>query len=244
MNRIAATNPDAGFLVQLDDASACAARYAAAAPFPHLVIDGFLPRETAEAAFAAFPSSASAYWREHGRFFSHGDVAAKYEARDRDTMPGPLQTVVDLINSDAVVTFLRALTGFDDLAPDASLMGGGLNLVTVGGRLKAHADFNFSNDLQAYRTVNLIYYLNTAWAEADGGCLDLWDAASGTKAASITPLFNRAAIFNTNSRSLHGYDAVTPAAREERKSVNFYFYSRVPRAGVRAEPHKTLWLDG
>ena len=47
----------------------------------------------------------------------------------------------------------------NDLFIDEGLYGGGLNIYPVGSHLTTHIDFNYNNDLQAYRSVNLLYYM-------------------------------------------------------------------------------------
>ena len=44
----------------------------------------------------------------------------------------------------------------------------------VGSHLTTHIDFNYNNDIQAYRAVNLLYYLNSDWDES-GGCFEFYD---------------------------------------------------------------------
>lgn len=208
--------------------------YRLAKPWPHAVIDEFLPEDIAEAAAGAFPNADDPIWRSHGREFTGGDRANKLEMAKRDAMPEALQRVVDMLNGPALEK-VRKLTGFDDLASDPSLYGGGLNLVPPGGFLKAHADFNTHEG--RYRTVNVIVYLNRDWQSGDGGELELW--ADGKVAKKIEPIFNRAVVFTTNQAAVHGYSPV----KKERRSIGVYYYRDQPAKGIAAEPHKTLWVD-
>ncbi|PCJ50622.1 MAG: proline hydroxylase [Gammaproteobacteria bacterium] len=217
--------------------------YKSAQPFPHLVIDDIIPEENAFQALTEFPEVHDPLWELEGRKFSYSSVASKLEISNIAAFPIALKGVVEFFNSPDFVKELRQLTGFDDLQADPALLGGGLNCVPSGGKLKIHADFNFNNDLQAYRTVNLIYYLNSEWQEHFGGNLELWDRHGKSCQKVILPLFNRAVIFNTNSESFHGYHEVTTKATTARKSVNIYYYSKVARIGVHEQPHKTIWLD-
>jgi Rps23 Pro-64 3,4-dihydroxylase Tpa1-like proline 4-hydroxylase len=156
-------------------------------------------------------------------------------------MPDPLQEVVDRVNSRECIAYLERLTGIDRLIADPSLMGGGLNAVAEGDFLRVHADFNFNNDLKAYRVINALIYLNKDWDDAYGGGLELWDYDSGELAKTITPLFNRVVVFTTTSRSRHGYPPVRAPHGRVRKSLNFYFYRMKPLPDVQSQPHKTLW---
>ena len=211
--------------------------YRRAKPFPHAVIDDFLPDDMAEEAFLAFPNADDPIWREHGKDFSGDGHARKMHMGKRDAMPEALQRVVDLVNSPAAIDKLKALTGFDDLMPDPDLYGGGITLMPAGGYLDRHLDFNFAQHLGAYRTLNLIVYLNPGWQEGDGGELELW--ADGKCAKRIEPLQNRAVIFTTTDQALHG---VAPCVKD-RRALNFYFYRKEAAPGISPEPHKTKWAD-
>jgi hypothetical protein len=211
--------------------------YRRAKPWPHAVIDDFLPEEMAVEAFLAFPNADDPIWKAHGREFTGEGKSRKLEMGKRAAMPEALQKVVDLVHGPAALDKLKAMTGFDDLTPDPSLYGGGLNLVEPGGFLKAHADFNWNEQLKAYRTVNLLIYLNDQWRPENGGELELW--ADSACAKKIEPLFNRAVIFTTTQKAIHGYVPV----RATRRSLSFYFYRKEPAPGIAAEPHKTKWAD-
>lgn len=205
--------------------------YSGAKPFPHAVIDGFLPASMARRAAGAFPERSSKLWKE----FSGGGRAKKLELSDYEAMPYAIQEAVDYVHGLALAQ-VKDLTGFDDLMTDPSLYGGGLNLVEPGGYLAPHADFNVRDGL-GYRTVNLLIYLNPDWSHGDGGELDLW--ANGRVARRIAPLFNRAVAFTTTDNAIHGYGTV----RRTRRSMNFYFFRETAAPGISTEPHKTLWAD-
>lgn len=185
-------------------------------------MDDFLPQRMAEMAEAAFPSVESRDWKHY-----ESEGGKKLEMADYARMPKALQEVVHYVNRTP-----RGLFGFDDLFPDHALYGGGLNMARPGDFLKPHADFNWNDELKAYRTVNLILYLNRDWREEWGGVLDL----NGER---VLPTFNRAVAFVTRTDAVHGYGPVTGPV--PRKSIGFYFYRKAPADGVAVEPHRTLW---
>ena len=206
--------------------------YSEAKPFPHVVIDGFLPPSLARDALAAFPETSSPLWKT----FTGNGRSLKREMADYSKFPAKLRTVIDHVHNERLKE-IGTLTGFDDLKADPSLYGGGLNLVEPDGYLAPHADFNWNNDLQAYRTVNLLIYLNADWQPGDGGELELWQ--DGRAAKRIAPTFNRAVIFTTTRDAIHGYGPV----KRIRRSMNFYAYRTEAAPGISREPHKTLWAD-
>lgn len=218
-----------------------AAAYAARKPFAYQVFDDFLPADVAEAAWAAFPKPEDVIWQTEGRNYKKEKIADKYEMTNYAAMHPALQRVVDIINGPAFVDYLNKLTGFDDLEADMTLNGGGLNMVKNGGFLRTHADFNWSNELQGYRTINALLYLNKGWQEDWGGCLELWEQDMSKIAHAIVPGFNRLAVFTTFNSSFHGYKAVNAPAGHTRNSFNFYFYRKTAAPGIERDPHKTYW---
>ncbi len=217
------------------------AAYAGRQPFAYEVIDDFLPLPIAEAAWEAFPDAENELWHTEGRNYKKERIADKHEMTNYEVMHPALQQVVDIINGPAFVDYLNKLAGFDDLTADMTLNGGGLNMVKPGGFLRAHADFNWSNELQGYRTINALYYLNKSWKEEWGGCLELWEQDMSRVANVIVPAFNRMAIFTTFNSSFHGYKTVTAPEGRTRNSFNFYFYRKVAAPGIERDPHKTNW---
>ena len=101
---------------------------------------------------------------------------------------------------------MSALTGIPGLLADPSLEGGGMHQTEPGGFLNVHADFTMHHhQTRWHRRVNLILYLNEDWQDAWGGQLELWDRAMASCVTKIPPILNRAAIFNTDETSFHGY---------------------------------------
>ncbi len=215
------------------------AAYMAMKPFPYMVIDNFLPEAEAQAAHDAFPKSSDELWANHGRNYKNADNADKFEMTKYQAMHPALKHVVDVVNGPEFTQWLNDLTGFTDLTSDMTLNGGGLNMVKPGGFLRIHADFNWSNELNAYRTVNVLYYLNKNWDEAWGGNLELWEQDMSACVKAITPEFNRLAVFTTFNSSFHGYRKVV--GERTRNSFNFYFYRKEAAPGIEKSPHKTMW---
>lgn len=205
--------------------------YLAAEPYPHAVIDGFLPEDMAESALRAFPNADDDRWM----VFTGNGKAEKREMADIRLMPKAVRTALSCANLRGK-RLARMFTGLNDLECDPTLYGGGLNLVEPGGFLAPHADFNFRDGL-GYRTVNLLVYLNKSWKQGDGGELELWDGDEVAK--RIEPIFNRAVIFTTTGTAIHGYGPV----KRTRRSMNLYFYRKTAAPGIAVEPHRTLWAD-
>lgn len=218
--------------------SECAS-YQSAAPFPHLVVDEFLRPEAARELCAAVPAADSGVpW---DRYAAEG-FEMKLACSREEELPETVCRALHELNSGPMLRFLEALTGIGHLLPDPQLLGGGVHLVGRGGHLGVHADFNWHPGLQAHRRINLLLYLNQAWDPAWGGDLELWSTDAARREKSITPLFNRAVIFNTRSDTFHGHPA--PLATPEgvwRRSIAMYYYTTSrPEDELRA-PHNTRY---
>jgi Rps23 Pro-64 3,4-dihydroxylase Tpa1-like proline 4-hydroxylase len=208
--------------------------YAEASPWPHMVMDGFLPAAMADAAAEEFPGASDSVWLDHGREFRN-QHARKLELSNVSAMPPALRKVVAHVHSPVMVERIRELTGIDDIEPDPNLYGGGLNLVEPGGFLDRHVDYNWSSERQQYRICNLILYMNRGWKPGHGGELELW--ADGELARKVEPRFNRAVLFTCTRDAMHGYGPV----KAPRRSMSFWFFRNDPLPGISAAPHRTLW---
>jgi hypothetical protein len=214
--------------------------YEAARPFPHVVIDDFLPAKVAEAMLAEFPEPEEIEW-EH----SYADrLEVKLACADQTKFGLTIRYVLHELNSSAFVTFLERLTGVDGLIPDPHLSGGGLHQILPGGYLKIHADFNWYARMRVDRRLNLLLYLNREWSEDFGGHLELWNEQMTTCAKRILPIFNRCVIFSTTDHSYHGHpDPLTCPPGRARKSLALYYYSNGRPEHEHSPSHSTLFRE-
>jgi len=231
------------FIFDLDRLSALASSqsetYRSGRPFPHIVLDQFLRPACAAALAAAVPGPGNHIpW---DRYAAEG-FEMKLACSREEELPETVCRALHELNSGPMLRFLEALTGIEHLIPDPQLLGGGVHLVGRGGHLGVHADFNWHPGLQAHRRINLLLYLNQDWDPSWGGDLELWSTDAARREKSITPIFNRAVIFNTRSDTFHGHPA--PLATPEgvwRRSIAMYYYTTSrPEEELRA-PHNTRY---
>lgn len=137
-----------------------AARYAAADPFPHAVLDGVLPDEALDFALDHFPPLRSQKWQT-----VETDYEVKLGARGEDRLPAELSLLLYQFNSAPFLAFLEGLTGIDNLLPDPYFVGSGLHQAERGGRLDVHTDWKVHNKLRFHRRLNVLIYLNRCWSE-------------------------------------------------------------------------------
>jgi hypothetical protein len=214
------------------------AAYAAAAPFPHAVLDGLFPSEVLDAVVAECPPP-----DERWRHFDDANQR-KYGAGLAEIDLGPAtRNVLAELNSAPFVDFVQALTGIEEpLLPDPHFKGGGLHQILPGGYLEVHADFNRHPLYGLDRRVNVLVYLNRDWEPAWGGQLELWDRTMRRAERRIEPLFNRTVVFTIDDAAYHGHPRPVrcPEGRS-RRSLALYYYS-VGRPEVeRSDAHSTLF---
>ena len=205
-------------------------------PFPHVVIDDFLPRDVADRLLTDYPppenfnsESTTVEPRRKGKLRSTNDA---------DFAPY-MRCVLQQFNSPLFIRFLEQLSGIETLIPDPDI-GGALRHFGRGGRLGIHADFNFHGGLQMHRRLNLILYLNKEWKPSYRGYLELWDARATRCQKKIAPVFNRALIFTATDECYHGFPMpLRCPKRITRKSIQFYYYTAQPPLGEIAAPHGT-----
>ncbi|HEX4477683.1 MAG TPA: 2OG-Fe(II) oxygenase [Polyangiaceae bacterium] len=221
--------------------------YRDAAPFPHVVIDDFLPAESFQAVFDALPrlDDPEVVWGNLNANLPDGRAAQarKFHLQNVLFMKPPVRQLISELNSGPFTLLLEQLTGVRPLLSDPHLQGGGVHLVEPGGLLRVHADFVKHPAFQLDRRLNLLLYLNPDWQEEYGGHLELWAKDMSSCERRVLPIANRCVIFNTSADSFHGHPR--PLACPEgwlRKSVALYYYTPPPAPAERAH-HTTLWQE-
>ena len=211
--------------------------FASSQPFPHVIIDNFLPLEVATRIRDEFPG-----FQQMER-----DSMQSYERKIamRPGVPGcpdSATRALYALNSHEMINFLEALSGISGLLPDPHFHGAGLQQTRRGGKLGVHIDFNWHEKLKLDRRLNVLIYLNQDWQEDWGGYLELWNEDMSQMIHKVLPVFNRCVIFATSDISYHGLpDPLRCPENESRKQINLYYYSagRDDRAtGV--APHWTM----
>jgi Rps23 Pro-64 3,4-dihydroxylase Tpa1-like proline 4-hydroxylase len=195
-------------------------RYASAQPFPHIVLDEFLPEELADLCVANFPELQAS-----PTYYARSQENLKFEFKPESLLP-PLRSLFYSFNSAPFIRFLENLTGITGLIPDPYFSGGGLHEVANGGHLSIHADFNHHALLNLERRINVLIYLNRDWKQEYGGCFEIWNREMTQRCLRVLPLFNRCVVFNTSSASFHGNpDPVAHPRGISRRSIALYYYT-------------------
>ncbi len=220
-----------------------AARFAAARPFRHVVIDDFFGPDAAAALLREFPPFDANFALNEA-----GEVGNKAVV-ERIRGIGPTYAALDdLIQSRGFLDLVGRITGIAELQYDPWYFGGGTHENRDGQDLDPHIDFNRHPVDRTHRRLNLIVYLNPEWDDAWGGSLEIHrdPRAPDNQIKLITPLFNRCVIFETNEISWHGFSRITLPVNKpslSRRSIALYFYTRDRPAQEQAASHSTLYID-
>lgn len=195
-------------------------KYVAAAPYPHICIDDFLPEEIPARVLGELEQLPEA---QHSYSRPQENLKANYSP---ERLPLYTRRVIQALNSRAFLLFLEDMTGIKGLIPDPYYAGGGVHVVSNGGHLDIHADFNYHEKLNLERRLNILIYLNRDWKAEYGGSFEIWSEGMTHKVEGFVPVFNRMCCFNTSSDSWHGNPE--PVAHPEgrpRMSLALYYYT-------------------
>lgn len=218
-------------------------------PFPHFCIDNFLNEDFANEIHNSFPSYEES--KAMGKEFSAVNEKYKIQVTDSNKFPPAILNLHQLLASPEFVEAVSQMTGIPNLLADPDLMGGGIHETNSGGRLDVHVDFNFIEEKQWHRRVNILIYFNKDWQEEFGGYLDIWDKDVKQCYGAFAPVFNRACGFATSEISYHGVTPVLCPPGRMRKSFAVYYYTKEAPPGWDGLKHDTIfkarpdeWLKG
>lgn len=230
MQNISAFYFDSNDLARRLRESGGSAGFRSAAPFPHVVLDDFLPEEVMRLLIAEFPGEDDIEWQSWGpgRTGPSGSVKAnKLGQSDERFFPPFTRHFMSQLLSSTFVSFIEAVSGIEGLIVDPSYNGCGLHTTGPGGRLMIHTDVNRHPHSvnRLHQVLNLIIFLNEDWKEEYEGHLELW-TGDRRPCRRILPIANRAVLFETGTRSFHGHPKplACPGSRR-RNSLAVYYYS-------------------
>lgn len=188
-------------------------------PYPHIVMDNFLPKDILEEVLEEWPPSFMFSYKSCG-------TSIKNHLSDYDSFGDSTKKVFKFLNSQDFLRDLEVLTGIRPLIADEGLEGGGLHDIPKGGFLKLHADFNYHFKKSLNRKLNLLIYLNKDWEKEWGGALEIIGPHDTMDTHKIIyPKFNRAVLFTTTSDSWHGHPYPLECPKGvSRKSLALYYY--------------------
>ncbi|HSE11196.1 MAG TPA: 2OG-Fe(II) oxygenase [Rudaea sp.] len=226
-----------------DQADRLAARFRERKPFRHVVIDDFFAADDGAQLLAQFPAF------ERGNARNEDGGIGNKSTIEKIRGLGPAFTALDdLVQSRPFLDLIGRITGIPDLLYDPWYFGGGTHENRNGQDLDAHVDFNRHPVEKWHRRLNLIVYLNREWNDTWGGSLELHSdpRSPDDQVTTITPLYNRAVIFETTEWSWHAFPRIALPANKQaltRKSIALYFYTKDRPTDELADTHSTIYVD-
>ena len=220
--------------------------YSQAQPFPHIVIDNFLPPSLLNGVIDDFQNYNNWGW-DNSDYSKDHQVKKFFSPWNNDgdtTLPINTKLILNYFNSPDVISMLEKLTGIEGLIADPTLLGGGMHKIESGGKLSIHADSRKHTINGDYRRINLLIYLNKDWNKEWGGSLQLWDKDMTTMVQDIQPIFNRVVIFNTGADTYHGHPHPlnTPNGMS-RISLALYYYTKENPDTEENSVTSAVWKD-
>lgn len=223
-------------------------------PFPHYVIDDFLPADT----FAELVNSGLTGQALLKRKFETSLETGK-SVHGNEEMNAAANIPIKLLGGQFGSTLISEAFGIDGVSSmfDRPNFGGyyPFHQMSSGGLLGAHVDHSYSVDGQVH-VANCIFYANPYWPEEWGGETILFDRTGMHEVTRINPKPNRLIIFMHSSISFHGVDVVKCPETEKRMTYYMDYYAtkeNVRKAyaqyrtkpdsnGMRSWTHGTIFL--
>jgi Rps23 Pro-64 3,4-dihydroxylase Tpa1-like proline 4-hydroxylase len=200
-------------------------------PFPHSVIDDFLPPRVTGLAAHEFDDIPAGAWH----VYKGADEAEKRTCRDMERLRQAAPVCHDILSfftSSAAARMLGALTGVTDLEPDQSLYGAGLSAMPDGSQLGLHLDNEIHPDTGMLRRLNAIVFLGGS--DVFGGHLELYDGMRRLR-REIEPTPGRLVLMETGTKAYHGVGKVSARNSAERRAISAFYWSP-PRVRARFLP--------
>jgi Rps23 Pro-64 3,4-dihydroxylase Tpa1-like proline 4-hydroxylase len=205
-------------------------------PFPHIVIDNFLPEDILDQVLEEFADPDQLEWVSY-----NNPREQKLGSASEEQLGAATRLLLYQLNSSLFLNFLESLTGVKGLIPDPHFQGAGLHQIKPGGFMKIHADYNYLARLNLEHRINLLLYLNKNWKEEYGGHFELWDRDMSSCQKRVLPIFNRCLVFTSTDTSFHGHpNPLTCPDNRTRRSLAVNYYTATA-SGISTDQHQSLW---
>lgn len=182
-------------------------------------IDNLLPESEARQIFAAFPDKSTMMLKKSLR-------ENKYVAAQMNRYNPVLEEIIFAFQQPDVVKIVEKITGIRDMLPDENLYAGGISLMAKDNFLNPHLDNSHDKNREAYRVLNLLYYVTPEWEHNLGGNLELWDDGPKGEPREIVSAFNRLTLMATHEKSWHSVNQVK--VDRSRCCISNYYFSAKP----------------
>lgn len=205
---------------------------------PMIIIDDFLPEETAKKLSLEIDKVDKSICRKFTRNGSYME-----ECNSLGNMQ-EAQPVIAELHSQTFMNWLSRVTGIKYLLPDPYLVGAGYSRSFREDSLKNHVDFNWNDSIKLYRKLTLIVYLTEDWKEEWGGHLE-FTSFDQQKINKINIKWNRAVIWQHHEECFHGYpEPINCPEESSRKTLRLFYYVSNQTPSIEQPAHRSLyWYD-
>ena len=195
-----------------------------AKPFPHAIIDNFLPSNIFSKIVESL-SSIDSFEDIKKNFQSHVEYNKKvYGDNDLNEI---LKLPINILGGLSVKKIFEKYLNEERLISLSDWPGYGgyypFHSMTSGGILGSHVDHSHSKDGELH-VANSIYYVSPEWEELWGGETLFFNGIGLKIVKKITPLPNRLILFIHSSNSFHGVNTISSSARVERRTYYMDYY--------------------
>lgn len=182
-------------------------------------IDNLLPEQNVLEIYKVFPDKSTMMLKKSLR-------ENKYVAAQMNKYNPVLEEIIFAFQQPGVVKVVEEITGIRNMMPDENLYAGGISLMAKGNFLNPHLDNSHDKNREAYRVINLLYYVSPDWSHDCGGNLELWDEGPKGMPREIESRFNRLALMATHEKSWHSVSEVK--IDRSRCCISNYYFSLKP----------------
>ena len=224
-------------LLSSEDASSA---YVSAKPFSFFVIDNFFEDSLASLIASEFPPYDASFLDAYSNKIEEKKLVNHWNRFGSSTY----KAFTYLCSSDFSQKLTHFTKSINTLTADSGLHGGGIHMHKNGGKLNVHMDYSIHPKLNLQRKLNILIYMTPEWDANWGGLLGLYDnkskAKPGKLVEAISPIFNRAVIFDVTMNSWHGLPApINCPDGISRNSLAIYYLQEPDRS---ADPNRNKAL--
>ena len=186
----------------------------------YFVLDDLLPEELVRQLDEVFPDATTMTLKKSLREY-------KYVSAQMNTHHELLEQVLYAFQDKRVVQMVKEICGIKvPIHGDESLYAGGISLMEKGCYLNPHLDNSHDNNRDAWRVLNLLYYVSSDWKSDNGGNLELWPRGLTKDPVEVVSRCNRLVVMATHCKSWHSVNEVR--SEEGRKCISNYYFSKSP----------------
>jgi hypothetical protein len=207
-------------------------RFWAAAPYPHLALDGFFPPDF----FGRLSQSMRQVSERAGASHNYDtDIERKKQCFSEDDFDDNLRAAADHLSGPGFLGYLESLLQVKGLIPLTALKSLSsrtyFHVSSGGGFLGSHVDQSYLGRRWGFRkyihVCSCVFYGSPEWRTEFGGHTILFDRTGRTPVSTVECRPNRANVFLHTSTSFHGVSEMTTDHKRYSLYMDYYLPRRL-----------------